>query len=51
MDRKCRQLVRRARRAVGEEGVVAVCGCWAQGVEAEAARGLGVDLLVGNRRK
>lgn len=50
-DRKCRQLVRRARRAVGEEGVVAVCGCWAQGVEAEAARELGVDLLVGNRRK
>lgn len=50
-DRKCRQAVRRARRAVGERGIVAVCGCWAQGVGADEARDLGVDVLVGNRRK
>ena len=50
-DRKCRQAVRRARRTVGEAGVVAVCGCWAQGADAEEAREIGVDLLVGNRRK
>lgn len=50
-DRKCRQAVRRARRTVGETGIVAVCGCWAQGAEAVEARGLGVDVLVGNRRK
>ncbi|MBR1672908.1 MAG: MiaB/RimO family radical SAM methylthiotransferase [Fretibacterium sp.] len=49
--RKCRQLVRRARRAVGERGLVAVCGCWAQAVGAEDARELGVDLLVGSRGK
>ncbi len=50
-DRKCRQLLRRARRAVGNSGVVAVCGCWAQGVTAEEARTIGVDILVGNRKK
>ena len=49
--RKCRQLVRRARRAVGERGLVAVCGCWAQAEGAEDARELGVDLLVGSRGK
>lgn len=50
-DRKCRQAVRRARRTVGTDGVVAVCGCWAQRAEAGEARELGVDVLVGNRRK
>lgn len=50
-DRKCRQAVRRARRTVGEAGIVAVCGCWAQGTGADEARELGVDILVGNRRK
>ena len=50
-DRKCRQAVRRARRTVGEAGVVAVCGCWAQGAAADEARELGADILVGNRRK
>jgi threonylcarbamoyladenosine tRNA methylthiotransferase MtaB len=56
-DKKCRQAVRRARRELARvtdkknAGVVAVCGCWAQGVDAEEARGLGVNLLVGNRRK
>ncbi|MCR4817790.1 MAG: MiaB/RimO family radical SAM methylthiotransferase [Fretibacterium sp.] len=49
--RKCRQLVRRARRAVGERGLVAVCGCWAQAVDAGDARNLGADLLVGSRGK
>jgi threonylcarbamoyladenosine tRNA methylthiotransferase MtaB len=50
-DKKCRQAVRRARREVEEDGVVAVCGCWAQGLDAQEARALGIDLLVGNRRK
>lgn len=48
-DRKCRQLLRRARRTLGEAGVLAVCGCWAQAAGAEAARELGVDILAGNR--
>ncbi|MDR1730485.1 MAG: MiaB/RimO family radical SAM methylthiotransferase [Synergistaceae bacterium] len=50
-DKKCRQAVRRARRTVGEEGVVAVCGCWAQGISLNEARDLGIDILVGNRLK
>jgi threonylcarbamoyladenosine tRNA methylthiotransferase MtaB len=50
-DKKCRQAVRRARRELGENGIVAVCGCWAQGLGAEEAKNLGVDILAGNRRK
>ncbi|NLL37598.1 MAG: MiaB/RimO family radical SAM methylthiotransferase [Fretibacterium sp.] len=50
-DRKCRQTLRRARRALGRNGVLVACGCWAQAVTAEEAQELGVDLLVGNRRK
>jgi threonylcarbamoyladenosine tRNA methylthiotransferase MtaB len=50
-DRKCRQAVRRARRIFGDEGTVAVCGCWAQQIAADEARALGVDVLVGNRLK
>ena len=50
-DRKCRQMTRRARRAVGKSGLVAVCGCWAQSLDAAEAEALGIDLLVGNRRK
>jgi threonylcarbamoyladenosine tRNA methylthiotransferase MtaB len=36
---------------MGKDGVVAVCGCWAQALDAKEARALGVNLLVGNRRK
>lgn len=50
-DKKCRQATRRARRAVGDDGLVAVCGCWAQRLSSEDARELGVDILVGNRMK
>ncbi|MCF4113876.1 MULTISPECIES: tRNA (N(6)-L-threonylcarbamoyladenosine(37)-C(2))-methylthiotransferase MtaB [Dethiosulfovibrio] len=49
-DRKSRQIVRRFRRA-SPNGLVVATGCWAQGVSDEEAKALGVDLLVGNRRK
>lgn len=49
-DRKCRQAIRRLRREQ-PEGLLVVCGCWAQRVEEEQARALGVDILVGNRHK
>jgi threonylcarbamoyladenosine tRNA methylthiotransferase MtaB len=50
-DKKCRQAVRRARRVLGDDGVVAVCGCWAQQLDVDEAGELGVDILVGNRLK
>lgn len=50
-DRKCRQLVRRVRRTLGSEGVLAVCGCWSQALDVESARELGIDILAGNRGK
>lgn len=50
-DRKCRQLVRRVRKVLGDDGVLAVCGCWSQGIDADAARSLGVDVLAGSRGK
>ncbi len=49
-DRKGRSLVRRFRREC-PGAVVALCGCQAQAMPEEEARALGVDLLVGNRRK
>ncbi len=49
-DRKCRQAIRRLRREQ-PEGLLVVCGCWAQAVEEEQAGALGVDILVGNRCK
>ena len=50
-DRKCRQLVRRARRVLGEGGVLAVCGCWSQALDENTARELGIDILAGSRGK
>lgn len=50
-DRKCRQLVRRVRKVLGNDGVLAVCGCWSQGLDAEAARDMGIDILAGSRGK
>lgn len=50
-DRKCRQLVRRVRRVLGSDGVLAVCGCWSQGLNAWIARNMGIDILAGNRGK
>ena len=50
-DRKCRQLVRRVRRVLGDSGVLAVCGCWSQSLDADSARELGIDILAGTKRK
>ena len=50
-DRKCRQLVRRVRRVLGTNGVLAVCGCWSQALDSRTAQELGIDILAGNRGK
>lgn len=50
-DRKCRQAVRRLRKLLGDEGVLAVCGCWAQGLDELSARYLGIDILSGSKGK
>ena len=50
-DRKCRSLIRRVRNLLDDDGILAVCGCWAQGVDAELARDLGVDILCGSKGK
>ena len=50
-DRKCRQLIRRARKVLGDDGVLAVCGCWSQSVDSDAAREMGIDILAGSRGK
>lgn len=49
-DAKTRKALRRLRRA-HPDAVLAACGCYAQAAETAAARELGVDILVGNRRK
>ncbi|MGC9489619.1 MAG: tRNA (N(6)-L-threonylcarbamoyladenosine(37)-C(2))-methylthiotransferase MtaB [Thermovirgaceae bacterium] len=49
-ERKCRQIVRRLKREEPEAPVVA-CGCWAQLLDEDKARELGIDALLGNRRK
>ncbi|MBR1657704.1 MAG: MiaB/RimO family radical SAM methylthiotransferase [Synergistaceae bacterium] len=50
-DRKCRQLVRRVRKTLGDDGILAVCGCWSQGITPEAACELGIDILAGSKGK
>ena len=45
-DKKCRNIIRRARKSA-PEAVVAVCGCYAQ-TDPEAVRALGVDLVSGS---
>ena len=50
-DRKCRQAVRRARRVLGDEGVLAVCGCWSQALDENKAAFLGIDILCGSKGK
>ena len=49
-DAKTRKLIRRLRRKNPDAAIVA-CGCYAQVCEEEEARALGVDLLIGNRKK
>lgn len=50
-DRKCRQAVRRLRKLLGDEGVLAVCGCWGQGLDVSSAQRLGIDILAGSKGK
>ncbi|MBR2209578.1 MAG: tRNA (N(6)-L-threonylcarbamoyladenosine(37)-C(2))-methylthiotransferase MtaB [Synergistaceae bacterium] len=50
-DRKCRSAVRRARRVMGEAGVLAVCGCWGQNLDANEAENLGINILAGSKGK
>ncbi len=45
-DKKCRNLIRRARK-MAPDGVVAVCGCYAQ-TAPESVAALGVDLVAGS---
>jgi len=45
-DKKCRNVIRRARRRA-RSAVVAVCGCYAQ-TDPQAAAGLGVDVVSGS---
>ena len=45
-DKKCRNIIRRARNSA-PEAVVAVCGCYAQ-TEPETVAALGVDLVSGS---
>ena len=50
-DRKCRQLIRRVRRELGNNGVLAVCGCWSQNLSQDSARELGINILAGSKGK
>ena len=50
-DKKCRQLVRRIRKILGEKGILAVCGCWGQSLDEKTARELGIDILAGSKGK
>lgn len=49
-DRKCRKLIRKMRRE-NPGSLIIVCGCYAQRVSESEKETLGVDILVGNRRK
>lgn len=50
-DRKCRHLIRRVRKILGSNGILAVCGCWAQAVDKNIACDLGIDILGGSKGK
>lgn len=50
-DRKCRSLVRKLRRILGNDGILAVCGCWSESLSVEKARELGIDILGGSKGK
>lgn len=49
-DRKCRKLLRRARRE-HPRAVIAACGCYVQKMERGEMERLGLDIAVGNRLK
>ena len=50
-DRKCRALVRRVRKKMNDNGLLAVCGCWGQSLDAGEAKNLGIDILAGSKGK
>ena len=50
-DRKCRQLVRRVRKYLGNDGILCVCGCWSQNLDADTAQEMGIDILAGSKGK
>lgn len=50
-DKKCRQLVHRAKKILGENGILAVCGCWAEKINVNSAHELGIDILAGSKGK
>lgn len=49
-DKKSRQCARMARRNI-PHGLIVACGCWAQQLSMEEAKELGIDFVVGNRKK
>ena len=49
-DKKSRQCIRMTRRNI-PFGLIIACGCWAQRLNEDEAKGLGIDLVVGNRQK
>ncbi|MBQ7593213.1 MAG: MiaB/RimO family radical SAM methylthiotransferase [Synergistaceae bacterium] len=50
-DKKCRQLVRRVKKFLGDDGVLAVCGCWSQALDENTAREMGINILAGSKGK
>lgn len=49
-ERKCRKLIRRARRE-HPDAVTAACGCSSQKISESEAAELGIDITIGNREK
>ncbi len=49
--RKCRNIIRRVRRVMGDKGILAVCGCWSQALDYDTARNMGIDILAGSKGK
>ncbi|MBR0254068.1 MAG: MiaB/RimO family radical SAM methylthiotransferase [Synergistaceae bacterium] len=49
--KKCRQLVKRVRKILGSEGILAVCGCWSQSLDSNMAEDLGINILSGSKGK
>ncbi|MBQ7578496.1 MAG: MiaB/RimO family radical SAM methylthiotransferase [Synergistaceae bacterium] len=50
-DKKCRQLVRRVRKTLAPDKILAVCGCWSQSLGKSEALSLGINLLAGSKSK
>lgn len=50
-DRKCRSLARRTRKVLADKGILAVCGCWSEKLDAQSAKEIGIDILCGSKGK